>query len=177
MATSVAMVSCGLHKYEGFKHIKTLVDVGGGVGKALEILVSSYPQMHGINFDQPHVVADAPNIPGVEHVGGNMFESIPSGDAIFIKFILHNWGDDDCIKVLKNCKKALHENGKVLIYELVMHPNGRWAQMMDMTMLTQFESGMERTEQQWRTLITAAGFSSINFIELNPEHWLIEVSN
>jgi hypothetical protein len=65
MATSVAMVSCGLHKYEGFKHIKTLVDVGGGVGKALEILVSSYPQMHGINFDQPHVVADAPNIPGM----------------------------------------------------------------------------------------------------------------
>ncbi len=96
---------------------------------------------------------------------------------MMLQFILHNWGDDDCIKVLKNCKKALHENGKVLIYELVMHPNGRWAQMMDMTMLTQFESGMERTEQQWRTLITAAGFSSINFIELNPENWLIEVSN
>jgi hypothetical protein len=96
---------------------------------------------------------------------------------MMLQFILHNWGDDDCIKVLKNCKNALHENGKVLIYELVMHPNGRWAQMMDMTMLTQFESGMERTEQQWRTLITAAGFSSINFIELNPEHWLIEVSN
>lgn len=96
---------------------------------------------------------------------------------MMLQFILHNWGDDDCIKVLKNCKKALHENGKVLIYELVMHPNGRWAQMMDMTMLTQFESGMERTEQQWRTLIAAAGFSSINFIELNPENWLIEVSN
>jgi hypothetical protein len=65
MAASVAILSCGLHKYEGFKHIKTLVDVGGGVGKALGILVSSYPQMQGINFDQPHVVADAPNIPGM----------------------------------------------------------------------------------------------------------------
>jgi len=64
MATSAAMLSYGLHKYEGFKH-KTLVDVGGGVGKALGILVSSYPQMHGINFDQPHAVADAPNIPGM----------------------------------------------------------------------------------------------------------------
>jgi hypothetical protein len=49
--------------------------------------------------------------------------------------------------------------------------------MIDRMMLTQFESDMERTEQQWRTLITAAGFSSINFIELTPEHWLIEVSN
>ncbi len=96
---------------------------------------------------------------------------------MMLQFILHNWGDDDCIKVLKNCKKALPENGKVLIYELVMHPNGRWTQMMDLMMLTQFESGMERTEQQWRTLIAAAGFSSINFIDLNHEHWLIEVSN
>lgn len=177
MAASVAQLSCALNKYEGFKHIKTLVDVGGGVGKALGILVSSYPQMHGINFDQPHVVADAPNIPGVKHVGGDMFESIPSGDAIFLKFILHDWGDDDCIKVLKNCKKALPENGKVLIYEMVMHPNGRLTPLVDMMMLAQFESGMERTERQFRTLIAAAGFSSINFIELNPEHWLIEVSN
>jgi caffeic acid 3-O-methyltransferase len=177
MAASVAMLSSGLNKYEGFKHIKTLVDVGGGVGKALGILVSSYPQMHGINFDQPHVVADAPNIPGVQHVGGNMFESIPSGDAIFLKFILHNWGDDDCIKVLKNCKKALPENGKVLIYELVIDTNGQWAQMMDIMMLTHFESGMERTEKHWRRLIAAAGFSSVNFIELNHEHCLIEVSN
>ncbi len=96
---------------------------------------------------------------------------------MMLQFILHDWGDDDCIKVLKNCKKALPENGKVLIYELVMHPNGRWTQMMDLMMLTQFESGMERTEQQWRTLIAAAGFSSINFIDLNHEHWLIEVSN
>jgi hypothetical protein len=96
---------------------------------------------------------------------------------MMLQFILHNWGDDDCIKVLKNCKKALPENGKVLIYEIVMHPNGRWAQMMDIMMLTAFESGMERTEQQWRTLIVAAGFSSINFIEVNHEQWLIEVSN
>jgi hypothetical protein len=44
MAASVAMLSCGLHKYEGFKHIKTLLDVGGGVGKALGVLVSSYPK-------------------------------------------------------------------------------------------------------------------------------------
>ncbi len=68
LAASVAMLSCGLHKYEGFKHNKTFVDVGGGVGKALGVLVSSYPQMHGINSDQPHVVADAPNIPGMYYI-------------------------------------------------------------------------------------------------------------
>jgi hypothetical protein len=94
---------------------------------------------------------------------------------MMLQSILHNWADDDCIKVLKNCKKALPENGKVLICEL--HPNGRLAQIMDLTLLTQFESGMERTEQQLRTLIAAAGFSSINFIELDHEQWLIEVSN
>jgi CRISPR/Cas system-associated protein endoribonuclease Cas2 len=96
---------------------------------------------------------------------------------MMLQFILHNWGDDDCIKVLKNCKKALPENGKVLIYELVIDTNGQWAQMMDIMMLTHFESGMERTEKHWRRLIAAAGFSSVNFIELNHEHCLIEVSN
>jgi len=61
--------------------------------------------------------------------------------------------------------------------KIMTSPQVHLAQMMDMMMLTQFESGTERAEQQWRTLITAAGFSSINFIELIPEHWLIEVSN
>jgi len=66
MAASVAMLSCGLHKY--IKHIKTLVDVGGGVGKSSGGFGFLLSQMHGINFDQPHVVANAPNIPGMYYV-------------------------------------------------------------------------------------------------------------
>eukprot|EP01018_Ginkgo_biloba_P002463 Gb_38484 [translate_table: standard] len=71
--------------YQGFNDVKTVVDVGGGVGMALAEIIGVYPHIHGINFDLPHVVANAPDLPGIQHVGGNMFESVPSGDAIFMK--------------------------------------------------------------------------------------------
>jgi hypothetical protein len=85
MASATTVELIAVRKYEGFKDIKTLVDVGGGIGRALETIMSSYPHIHGINYDLPHVIADAPTIPGIEHVSGNMFESVPSGDAIFMK--------------------------------------------------------------------------------------------
>jgi hypothetical protein len=64
MASATTIDLSAVTKYEGFKDIKTLVDVGGGIGKALETIISSYPHIHGINYDLPHVIADAPAIPG-----------------------------------------------------------------------------------------------------------------
>jgi caffeic acid 3-O-methyltransferase len=64
MASSTTIDLSVVTKYEGFKDIKTLVDVGGGIGKTLETIISSYPHIHGINYDLPHVIADAPAIPG-----------------------------------------------------------------------------------------------------------------
>jgi hypothetical protein len=65
MASSTTIdLSVLVREYEGFKDIKTLVDVGGGTGKTLESIISSYPHIHGINYDLPHVITDAPTIPG-----------------------------------------------------------------------------------------------------------------
>ncbi|CAL0315428.1 unnamed protein product [Lupinus luteus] len=87
-----AMVSCTtivmkrvLEFYKGFEHINKLVDVGGGLGINLNLITSKYPHLHGINFDLPHVIEHAPTYAGVEHVGGDMFESVPHGDVIFMK--------------------------------------------------------------------------------------------
>ncbi|XP_074380557.1 caffeic acid 3-O-methyltransferase-like isoform X1 [Apium graveolens] len=75
-----------LEKYDGFKGLGTLVDVGGGTGATLSSIISKHPTIKGINFDLPHVVEDAPSYnTGVEHVGGDMFASVPTGDAIFLK--------------------------------------------------------------------------------------------
>ncbi|KAF3327814.1 S-adenosyl-L-methionine:O-methyltransferase [Carex littledalei] len=62
---------------------------------------------------------------GVEHVGGDMFASIPIGDAICImmKWILHDWSDEHCQNILKNCYKALPENGKVIILDCIVPTN------------------------------------------------------
>ncbi|CAK9189402.1 unnamed protein product [Sphagnum troendelagicum] len=64
MASGTTVELIAVRKYEGFKDIKTLVDVGGGIGRAVETIISSYPHIHGINYDLPHVIADAPTIPG-----------------------------------------------------------------------------------------------------------------
>ncbi|MFS7975683.1 putative caffeate O-methyltransferase [Helianthus anomalus] len=54
-----------LEKYKGFEGVKELIDVGGGLGANLELIVSKYPNIKGINFDLPHVIKDAPPYPGI----------------------------------------------------------------------------------------------------------------
>lgn len=69
---------------EVFNGVKTLVDVGGGNGTTLSMLVKAFPWIQGINFDLPHVVSTATECDGVTHVGGDMFESVPKADAAFL---------------------------------------------------------------------------------------------
>ncbi|TKY73843.1 Flavone 3'-O-methyltransferase 1 [Spatholobus suberectus] len=75
-----------LEVYDGFQGVETLVDVGGNFGVTLRMIMDKYPNVRkGINYDLPGIVASAPDISGVTHVGGNAFESVPLGDAIFVK--------------------------------------------------------------------------------------------
>ncbi|GLJ55156.1 hypothetical protein SUGI_1183820 [Cryptomeria japonica] len=154
-----------LEIYEGFKDLEELVDVAGGVGHTLNIIVSKYPNIRGVNFDQPHVVADAPQFPGVTHIGGDMFDSVPSARAIFMKWILHDWSDAHCIKLLKNCYKALPENGKVIVVDSILpvaaetSSYARQAFHVDLCMLVHNPGGKERTEEEFKQLAKAAGFA------------------
>ncbi|KAE8766573.1 caffeic acid O-methyltransferase [Hordeum vulgare] len=101
-----------LELYHGFEGIGTLVDVVGGLGAVIHAITTKYPGIKGINFDLPHVISDAQPYPGVEHVGGDMFESVPSGgDAILMKWILNCFSDQECAKLLKNCYDALPDHG------------------------------------------------------------------
>ncbi|KAK8586036.1 hypothetical protein V6N13_130562 [Hibiscus sabdariffa] len=136
-----------LETYDGFEGIKTLVDVGGGVGATLSMIVSKYPTIKGINFDLPHVIEDAPSYPGVEHVGGDMFVSVPKGDAIFMK-----------------CYEALPDNGKVIVAECILpdYPDPSLATKLvvhiDCIMLAHNPGGKERTQKEFEALAKGAGF-------------------
>ncbi|KAH9685699.1 Flavone 3'-O-methyltransferase 1 [Citrus sinensis] len=89
-------------------------------GVNMSLIVNTYSQIRGINFDLPHVIENASSSPGVEHVGGDVFVKIPNGQAIFMKFILHDWSDEQYLKILKNCYDALPESGKVIIVESIV---------------------------------------------------------
>ncbi|KAH0753093.1 hypothetical protein KY285_006241 [Solanum tuberosum] len=169
-----------LENYKGFENLKTLVDVGGGLGVNLKMITSKYPTIKGTNFDLPHVVQHAPSYPGVDHVGGDMFESVPQGDAIFMKWILHDWSDGHCLKLLKNCHKALPDNGKVIVVEanLPVKPDTDTTvvgvSQCDLIMMAQNPGGKERSEQEFRALASEAGFKGVNLICCVCNFWVME---
>ncbi|BAT98184.1 hypothetical protein VIGAN_09182000 [Vigna angularis var. angularis] len=169
-----------LELYDGFKNINRLVDVGGGLGINLKLITSKYPNVQGVNFDLPHVIQHAPTFPGVEHVAGDMFESVPNGDAIFMKWILHDWGDEECLKLLKNCYKAIPSDGKVIVVDLIVPAlpdstviarNGFQA---DLLMMAQNPGGKERTQNEFMELALSSGFSGIRFVCFVSGFWIME---
>jgi len=175
-----------LSNYHGFDALNSLVDVGGGTGTAVAEIVRAYPPIKGINYDLPHVVAIAPHHPGVEQVGGNMFATVPSADAIFLKGIMHDWGDDDCIKILKNCRKAIPETGRVIIVDMVLNADKEDDKkgavvdpnidlVFDLLMAAHTTGGKERTEEEWKKILCESGFGRYNIITIPPMNTVIEV--
>uniref|UniRef100_A0A1S3XCS3 Caffeic acid 3-O-methyltransferase-like n=1 Tax=Nicotiana tabacum TaxID=4097 RepID=A0A1S3XCS3_TOBAC len=116
----------------------------------------------------------------VEHVGGDMFESIPEGDAIFMKWILHDWSDSHNLKLLKNCYKALPDNGKVIVVEAILpvKPDIDTAMVgvsqCDLIVMAQYPGGKERSEQEFRALATETGFKGVNLICCVCNFWVME---
>ncbi|KAI3956684.1 hypothetical protein MKW98_022023 [Papaver atlanticum] len=166
---------------DGFNGITTLVDVGGSTGSMIAQIVAAYPHIQGINFDLPHAVAAAPDYPGVKHVGGDMFVHIPEADAIIMKSILHDWNDEYCATILKNCYKAISKkkNGKVILVEGVIQPGkddtfDKVGLMFDLVMIAHASAGKERTEEEWKILLNNAGFPRYNIIKTTAFCSIIE---
>uniref|UniRef100_A0A7N0TQ84 Uncharacterized protein n=1 Tax=Kalanchoe fedtschenkoi TaxID=63787 RepID=A0A7N0TQ84_KALFE len=177
------MMNLLLENYHGFDGVRVLVDVGGSNGASLKSIVSAKPHIRGVNFDLPHVVKNASPIPGITHVGGDFFAGIPKGDAIMLKNVLHNWDDENCVKLLKRCYEAISaETGKVVVIELIMPggaPTGEMAKnvcLVDCMMLFSFDVGArERSEEEFLSLGRAAGFSEVEAVCLvDGRNWVIE---
>lgn len=111
---NVTFMETILDIYDGFEGVKCLVDVGGGNGSILNMIITKYPAIKGINYDLASVLESSPSYPGIEHVAGDGFVTIPKGgDAIFMKWITHNWDDEHLLKLLKNCYEALQTTEKL----------------------------------------------------------------
>ncbi|OIW16088.1 hypothetical protein TanjilG_18803 [Lupinus angustifolius] len=171
MASDARFVTSVLiEKYkEVFQGFKSLVDVGGGTGAVTKAIASSFPQLECVVFDLPHVITGLQGSDNLKYVGGNMFEAIPPTDAILLKWILHDWNDEECVNILKKCREAITSKGKherrVIIIEMVISENEKRDNksietqlFFDMEMMV-LVSGKERNEKEWAKLIFSAGFS------------------
>ena len=150
-----------------FSATKVLVDVAGGHGALMTSFLLANPKSRGIIIDLPAVVggtkdrlATAGLTERCDVIEGSFFEAIPTGgDTYSLKDILHDWNDEQSIQILKNCHKAMGGSGKLLVIERVIQPGNdpSPAKLIDISMLV-LTGGRERTEQEYRSLLEAAGF-------------------
>jgi SAM-dependent methyltransferase len=151
-----------------FSGIETLADVGGGRGLLLATILKANPTMKAILFDLPHVISGAPPLLREQGVdgrvrveAGSFLETAPEGaDAVIMKHILHDWNDEDSIRILRSCHRALPKHGRVLAVEAVVPPPGQpgYAKLLDLEMLILTPRGRERTEAEFVSLYERGGF-------------------
>ncbi|HEY7189073.1 MAG TPA: methyltransferase, partial [Vicinamibacterales bacterium] len=114
-----------------FSSTPTVVDVGGATGNLLAAVLSRHPSVRGVLFDLEHVVRDAPALLKAHNVAsrvtiesGSFFERVPAGaDAYLLSHIIHDWSEEQCLTILRNCREAMRPDGRVLIVETVL-PEG-----------------------------------------------------
>lgn len=168
-----------------FAPFDCVVDVGGGQGLLLADLLAARRGARGILFDLPHVVSRAEALlrgKGVAErcqiVAGSFFESVPAGgDLYMLKAILHDWTDEDAIRILRVCRRVTKPEGRLLVIERVLgppneSPDGKFS---DLNMLVA-PGGQERTREEFATLLAAAGFTLTRVIPTGTRHSLIEAA-
>ncbi len=151
----------------------TVVDVGGGQGTLLLMILRRHRTLNGILFDLPHVIGnhrlgDLENASRWKVVGGSFFEfeAVPVGDVYVIQYVLHNWDDEHCLAILRNCRRAMAPGGRIIIHDMIVPPgNGPdQSKVLDIVMLS-IVRGRERTKREFEQLLDAAG---LRIVRITP---------
>ena len=168
-----------------FAKSRRVVDVGGGRGSLLAAVLEANPHLRGVLFDVPHVAersraALAARFGArVDAVGGDFFASVPAGDVVLLKHVLHNWNDERAVAILRACAAAIGDaaDGRVLVIESVLSPDQRadMAAMLDLEMRVLLDARVRR-KPELRRLIGDAGLALERFEPLGAGTWLCVVS-
>ncbi|CAJ2655357.1 unnamed protein product [Trifolium pratense] len=174
-----ALKDCN-HVFEG---LESLVDVAGGTGVVSKLILEAFPHIKCTVLDQPQVVANLCGTQNLNFVGGDMFKSIPPADAVLLKWVLHDWNDELCLKILKNCKEAISgkgKKGKIIIIDISIdetsedHELTKLQLNFDLVMMT-LHNGKERNKKEWKKLLYDAGFTNYKITPIFGFKSLIEV--
>ena len=172
MATFAPQTAAAVAAAYDFSGFATLADVGGGNGALLIGLLKANPRLRGIVFDQPHVAERARENLRSEGfadrcavAGGSFFDGVPAGaDAYLLKHVIHDWNDERATAILRNVRAAMGSDATLLIVEGVYPPRidqsleSRGAAANDVNMLV-CTGGRQRSEEEFRDLYAASGFS------------------
>jgi hypothetical protein len=163
--------------------VERAVDVGGANGSMVRLLQQANPTLQAVVFDTPAVaewaradIARAGFPDRTVVVGGDYFESVPPGDLYLLKFVLHNWEDQQCIEILRRCREAAMPGARIAIIEFVvgdLTDPGRMAILDDMLMLNLF-GARGRCLGEFDDLLTAAGLRRTAVRPTSAPQYVIE---
>jgi hypothetical protein len=164
-----------------FSGIRTIIDVGGGQGATLAAILKSRPDMQGVLFDLPEVIADVSlktmGLTGrCAVLGGDMLTAVPvDGDAYVIKRVMMDKTDEDAVAVLRNCLAAMNAGGRVLVIDPMLpdvnETHNNWLADILMMVVTY---GKCRTQSQFQELFDAAGFKLTRVIKTSSPNFIVE---
>jgi hypothetical protein len=171
MVELTRLVAREVSRLHDFSEAAWLVDVGGGYGELLAVILADYPQLHGTLLERPHAVegatlrlAESRLAHRCQVIAGDFFESVPAGaDRYLLKSVLHNWDDERSALILANCRRAISQKGQLVIVERLLPARigrsrfARSAARADLNMLLGF-GGRERTEDELLALLSSVGF-------------------
>lgn len=167
---STRMVLADLVSLIDTEGVSVAVDVGGANGALVQALMQAQPTLRGIVLDRPNIVpgaAKAAVAAGLAErhsvVAGNFFESVPPGDLYLLKYILHDWDDEECRTILANCRAAASPGARAAVVEIVIGELGKpdFASLMDMNMLA-MTTGQERDLAEHDALFEATGWRRVD---------------
>jgi hypothetical protein len=153
-----------------------VVDVGGGRGTLISAILEHHTQLRGIIYDLPatveaakHLLESCGLLSRCQVLGGDFFEAIPKGGEVYIlQHVIHDWDDEHATKILRNCQQAMPPGSKLLLVEMVI-PTGNepfLGKFLDLGVLMMESGARERTELEYRDLLSGAGFHVSSIIPL-----------
>jgi hypothetical protein len=164
LTSQVALATVLAYDFSGNR---VIADIGGGHGVLLDSILRSNPSATGILFDSKAVMEGATLQVGNKgladrrkSIGGDFFEFVPEGaDVYILKNVLHDWSDDRALQILKNCRRAMRAQAKLLVIEVVLPlvDDPAFGSLLDLNMLV-MSGGQERTKDEYCRLLEASGF-------------------
>ena len=167
-----------------FSEAETIADIAGGHGLLLATVLKAAPEAKGILFDQPQVIAGADEVlenegvaERVERVSGDFFSAIPvEADVYLMKFIIHDWNDEQSLAILSNLAKSAKTGARVLLVESIVEEDDTIpsvSKVMDLNMLA-MTGGKERTPTEYAALLEKTGFKLTRIIPTPSPMQIVE---